>query len=305
MVKDRSVRVLPTFVVCLSLVVLLAASVGGPPGMAAAGAVAVGLPRFDTAAAGEGRATWVWTRPAPRALVRFAHRHGVRDLFLHVPPGFDTSPDRRWVRRVAALARPGGLRLHALGGDPGWTTDTDAAVAWQRDVLASGLFRRIHIDIEPWALPEWETNRPWLVTAYLRTLAALADAGGGARLEADVPFWFPGLRTRAGVPVDDAVLRIVDAVTVMTYRTRVAGRDSIVGLGRPTLRSGVAAGRPVRLAVETRHLGDDPVAKKQTFHDHGKAVLTAALRRVDRRVGSVDSYAGISVHDVAGWRALR
>ncbi|WP_148574978.1 hypothetical protein [Nocardioides caldifontis] len=262
------------------------------------------LPRFDRQAAGDGRATWVWTRPAPRVLLRFAMRHGVRDLFLHVGPGFDTTPDRRWVRKVARLADGTGVRLHALGGDPGWTTDTAAAVAWQRDVLASGLFRRIHVDIEPWALPAWDTDSARLVTAYLRTLTALADAGGAARLEADLPFWFHQLRTRDGVPVDRAVLRVVDAVTVMTYRTKVTGPDSIVGLGRPTLRSGVAAGKPVRLAVETRYLGDDPVAQKQTFHGLGRAALSRALRRVDRRARNLDSYAGISVHDVAGWRAL-
>jgi hypothetical protein len=221
-----------------------------------------------------------------------------------VPPRFDTSPDRRWVRRVAALAELRGTRLHALGGDPGWVKDPAAAVAWQRDVLASGLFRRVRVDIEPWALPEWSTDQVRLVAAYLRTLRALRDAGGGVRLEADVPFWFPGLRTRGGMPVDEAVLRIVDAVTVMSYRTKVAGPDSIVRLGRPTLRTGRTLGKPVRLAVETRYLGDDPVDRKQTFHGHGKEALEAALRRVDKRVRN-RSYAGISVHDLAGWRALR
>jgi hypothetical protein len=305
-VTDRLGRVLVLLTATLTMLPVLAVAAGPPSSGAslAAGAAVAGLPRFDSEAAGGGRASWVWTRPAPRALVRFAHRHGVRDLFVHVPPGFDASTDRRWVRRVAALAGPGRLRLHALGGDPGWATDTAAAVAWQRDVLATGLFHRIHVDIEPWGLPEWETDRARLIAAYLRTLRALAEAGGRARLEADIPFWFHQLRTRDGVPVDDAVLRVVDAVTVMTYRTRVTGTDSIARLGRPTLRSGVAAGKPVRLAVETNYLGDDPVSRKQTFHGHGRAALAAALRRVDRVVGGQRSYAGISVHDLAGWRAL-
>ena len=259
---------------------------------------------FDRGAAGEGRAMWVWTRPKPRALVRFANRHGVRDLFLHVPPGFDTSPDRRWVRRLAAFAEPTRLRLHALGGDPGWTTDTAAAVQWQADLLASGLFDSIHVDIEPWGRDDWATDQDRLVAAYLRTLRALRDAGGRARLEADIPFWFHQLRTGTGMPLDDAVLRVVDRVTVMTYRTKVTGPDSIVRLGRPTLRSGAQAGKPVRLAVETNHLGDDPVSRKQTFFGLGPGRLNAALRRVDRVVGGSASYAGISIHDFNGWRAL-
>lgn len=283
---------------------LLAVLFAGLPAPASGSPVATSTAGFDRVATGAGRAMWVWTRPAPRRLVRFADRHGVRDLFLHVPPELDRSPDRRWVRRVAEAARPSGLRLHALGGDPGWTTDTAAAVAWQRDVLTTGLFRSVHVDIEPWGRADWATDQDRLVAGYLRTLRALEREGGDSRLEADLPFWFHQLRTRDRVPVDEAVLGIVDRVTVMTYRTKVTGSDSVVRLGRPTLRTGARAGKPVRLAVETNHLGDDPVSEKQTFFGHDPEELAAALRRVDRVVGHVRSYAGVAIHDLDGWRGL-
>jgi hypothetical protein len=90
----------------------------------------------------------------------------------------------------------------------------------------------------------------------------------------------------------------------MSYRKRVSGPDSITSLGSHALRTGAELGVPVRLAVETNRLGTSPVDRKQTFFGTSRARLSKALRALDELEATMPSYAGMAVHDFAGWKAL-
>lgn len=255
------------------------------------------------AASGVGqRALWIWHRPSPRSLVSFAADRGVADLFVAVPT--DVSPVLDWYADLRRRADAAGLRVHALGGDPGWVDEPSAALAWQRQAVATGLFDGVHVDVEPWLHPHWSTDRDAVVRRYLQVLGLLA-ADTSLPFEADVAFWLHELTTPAGVRLDEAVLSLVDAVTVMSYRDTATGVDSITGTGAATLAAAAAAGKRARLAVETRFLGEDPVAQKQTFHGETRRHLDTVLAEVDAAMADHPSYAGIAVHDRAGWAAMR
>jgi hypothetical protein len=250
------------------------------------------------------RGMWVWNQPTAKNLVTFAQTRGITDLFLSVPPALPSSSRLTWVRSVAKLAGPAGIRLQALGGDPGWIDDPAAAVAWQDAALSTGLFSGVHVDIEPWQRPDWNTDQAGVLAGYLATYDRL-QAATTLPLEADVPFWLWTLSAADGSPVDAAVLARVDKVTVMSYRNTVTGADSITAIAARTLAAGTTAGKPVRLAVETNNLGNDPVAVKQTFFGKTEAAVNTALDQVDAAEAGVPSYAGMAVHDYAGYDALR
>ena len=249
------------------------------------------------------RAMWVWTQPPAKTLVSFAKRHSAQDLFLSVPPNLPSSSALSWVRSVSKAARGTGIRLHALGGDPGWIDDPAAALAWQEAALSTGLFTGSHVDVEPWGHPAWDTDRAGTVARYLDLLGAL-EASTALPVEADVAFWLHTVGTDEGRSLDAAVLDRVDAVTIMSYRNTVTGADSITDVGATTLATAAAAGKPARLAVETRYLGDDAISRKQTFYGQSDVDLATALQQVDAAEAGSPSYAGISVHDYAGWDAL-
>lgn len=250
------------------------------------------------------RATWVWTRPLPSTLVSWALRQGVDELFVSVRADLPTSPDLVWVRSVVTRAHAAGVRVAALGGDAAWMDRPADALAWQRAVLSTGLFDGIHLDIEPWVRADWDARREELVAAYVAVLRRLASATP-LPVEADLAFWLHEIRAPSGRPLDETVIRLVDAVTVLSYRRRVSGSDGITGLGAHALATATRLHKPCRLAVETNYLGDDEVSRKQTFHGLGRAALTRALRLVDAAEAGTPSYRGVAVHDVAGWRALR
>jgi hypothetical protein len=242
------------------------------------------------------RAMWLWNRPPVAQVITWATGHGVREILVYVPP----KPDLGYLRELRVRASAVGVTLSALGGEPTWTTDHAAALAWQRAAAGTGLFSRIHLDVEPYTLPAWRTDRTATTRAYL----ALLDKLRAARtlpLEADVPFWY-GQHTISGRNLATEVLARLDAITVLSYRDTATGPGSVLDVGADYLARGATAGKPVRLAVETQPLADCPYC---TFAGKGAAALTAATGQIDATAtAGYPSYAGLAIHHYASWQAL-
>ena len=249
------------------------------------------------------RATWVWERPPPRDLISWVRGQAVRELFVAVRPGAQTPADLAWLHSIVERAHVHGIRVAALGGDPGWVDDPKSALTWLRTVLATRLFDGVHVDIEVWKHPGWTTRPVELGAAFVELLRQLA-AASPLRLEADIAFHLHTVSTTSGESLESAVMRVVDAVTVLSYRNTVSGPDSITDVARSAVTAASRRGVPCRLAVETKYLGPDPVDRKQTFHGLGRAALDDALADVDRRLVDVAVYRGVAVHEYATWRVL-
>ena len=258
-------------------------------------------PRSST---GGARAMWVWDRPGVPALVDVARRHGVGDLFVSTPGDLASSPDQPWLRALRARTTADvGIRIHALGAEAWWLDDPAAALAWQRQALATGLFDGVHLDVEPWLHPSWGRDPSGLLAAWVSLLQQLS-ADTARPVEADISFWLHE-HTVGGRPADEAVMMAVDAVTVMSYRDTATGPDSIIAVATTALATARRLGRPVRLAVETRYLGEDPGSARQSFFGVTQRQLDRALGAVDVATAGIPTYAGVAVHDHTGWAAMR
>jgi hypothetical protein len=270
----------------LLVILLVGALLPLVPGVADAG----------TAPAADVRGMWLWTRPPAADVVAFASARRVKEIFVQVP----TTPDVPYLRELRKRASAGGIRLAALGGDPSWTTDHAAALAWQRAALGTGLFDAVHLDVEPYLLPAWNTAQATVAQQYLTLLGKLS-AATTVRVEADVPFWY-GQLTVAGKNLATEVLARVDAITVMSYRNTVTGPNSVLDVGRDFLTRAAAADRPARLAVETQPLAG---CAHCTFAGSGRTALDSALIRIDTAGNAASrAYAGVAVHHYESWRSL-
>jgi hypothetical protein len=275
--------------VALALLTMLACSLG---------------PSAGAAPATQHRGMWVWDRPKVTSLVAFATKNGVQDLFVSVPADLPTSGQLGWFRTLRSQTTAAGIRVHALGSETTWIDDVPAALRWESAALGTGLFDGVHLDVEPWLHGAWGTDgQVAMLGRYLDLLDRLSTASG-LPVEADIAFWLDRVAVTEG-RLDEAVLARVDAVTVMSYRTTVTGPDSITGVGAAALDAAGRAGKPARLAVETNYLGSDPVSRKQTFWGSSQVQLVTALAAVDAAEAGSAAYAGIAVHDRAGWEALR
>ena len=242
------------------------------------------------------RAMWVWSRADPAAIVGWATTHGVTEIFAGVDADIATNGDLPRLQQLKSRADAAGIRLTALGGDPAWVFDHNAALTWQRNVLGTGLFAGSHVDVEPYGLSEWNTRRDTTVAAYSTLLEEL-EADDVRPVEADVGFWYSTI-TAFGGNLADAVLARVSAVTVMSYRDTGTGRNSMTDVGRDMLSRGIAVDKPVRLAAETQQLPDCPYC---TFYEKGRAKMTNELAKVDTEAGKYSSFAGIAVHHYDSW----
>ncbi|MBB2988444.1 hypothetical protein [Terracoccus luteus] len=251
------------------------------------------------------RALWVWSFDDPRATVDFARRHGVTQMFVAVPTRVTTAPTLPKLRDLAVRAKAAGMRLDALGGDPAWIDNPDWVVTnWVRPVLATGLFTGVHVDMEPYTTPAWDTARTGTVTRYLQTLDRLRVAAGAAPVEADIPFWFWQVRTDTGLTLDQEVMKRTAGVTVMAYRNTAAGPDGTLEVAAAELAHARALGKPVRIGQETNDLGTSASEVKQTFFGKSEQAVNDQLAQVDAGARRFSRYVGIAIHDYMGYAAL-
>jgi len=255
-------------------------------------------PASSSAATGASRAMWVWKWDQNRALISFAQSHGVGRLFVWTWPGFSTTQASRYsdlLNRASAA----GIAVDALSGDPSWVNNPGQAMAWAREVVSFHLFAGLHIDVEPYALASWNTDRSGTITNYLSMLSQVKSAAGSYALEADIPFWFNTIPW-GGSSLDVAVFGTVDAATLMTYRNVAAGSDGIIALGQAEFNDGVALGKRVRLAVETNP--ESPA--KVTFYNTSVTYMDSQLSQVDAAYAASPLYSGIAIDDYLGYRKL-
>jgi len=249
------------------------------------------------------RAMWVWSVESPAAIIEFARRCGLAELFVHVPWNVGP-PEVVRLARLVEMAHAEGLQTSALGGATGWLDDPGGVInRWLRPLVATNLFDRLHLDIEPEiALSEFTTS---VVERFVAVVRAIAEAKpAGWPLELDVRFWYPDVAAGNG-DLTSALVSLVDAVTVLSYRNRTAGPDGSVALARRTVAIAAAAGKSVRVGQETAFLGTAPHERKQTFHGLRRIELDTAITRIDAAFADFDTYAGTAVHDWHWYRQLR
>jgi hypothetical protein len=246
------------------------------------------------------RSMWLWNQSDPASVVGWATSHGVSEIFVYVRADLPTSGDLPRLIDLKARADAANITLSALNGEPEWTFNHAAALAWQNTAMGTGLFARTHIDVEPYLLNEWTIDQAGTAQAYLDLLSALR-ANDTRPLEADVPFWYSTIPLGAG-NVADEVLSRVDAVTVMSYRDTATGPNSMMDVGTDMLARASAAGKPVRLAAETQ---PTPDCLHCTFYEEGQRYMTRTLARVDPLARAYSGFAGIAIHHYVSWTQLR
>jgi hypothetical protein len=250
------------------------------------------------------RAMWVLDTSDPAAVVTLATSRGIGQLYAAVPPSVGSSPQLAQLRRLVELADAAGLRVDALGGDPGWVDNPTWVVNnWLKPALATGLFTGVHVDIEPYTTSAWTTNRAAVVKRYLSTLDTLRTAAGAAPIEADIPFWYDEVAAN-GSTLDRETMRRTAAVTVMAYRNLADGVDGSIAVSANEIRAGVELGRPVRVGQETTYLGTDPTEVKQTFFGQSLTQMESQLSRITAAYTGSASFAGLAIHDAKGYAAV-
>ena len=264
---------------------------------------------------------WAWDNPVPASvdgrgrdygpaepaqLVAFCADRGIGRVFLSAPWAADEGPVGSWFGAAVAALQTAGVQVSPLGGDPGWLNQPSLALTWALAALRSAPCPTIQLDIEPWATPQWATDRDHLCRQWL-ALLDLVRAGlpAGVGLGLDAPWWLAHERhpDDPDATLLSAVLSRADRVGIVAFSDHAQGPDGIVSLAAPAVVAASAAGRPFTVGVETDTAAVAGGAQ-YTFVDEGPAVLETETALVRDAFDQLPGYEGVTVEHHRAWRRL-
>lgn len=253
------------------------------------------------------KATWMWNFTDicqnSDMYVRFMAVQGVTDIYLQFT--MSTTFDRSAYRSLIKSLTRNGIRAHATNGASNWVNNQQYALRfldlvheYNRTCEIDEMFCGVHLDVEPYTLPEWITNQGELVsrwTSLIKTYASYAEIP----VSAAMPFWFHNL----GEEFLLAVLNSHDHIALMSYRNIVEGPNSLTTIIQPTLDL-MAFYKPyanVIVGMETIPVNEGPMI---SYCDRNIKDLNLDMRTITRKYNQAPHVAGIAIHSLNGWMAL-
>jgi hypothetical protein len=262
----------------------------------------------SAAAASPRRATWVWdnwvveTPEKQQDFLRFCRARRIDTVFLHAPADHLRERAANFHSLLAAAHRQK-MRVEALDGRPEWAFERARAEAHVAAVLAFNLatgrpgerFDGIHLDVEPYDMPQWKAARQSAAAQYLEMLDVVRTEAGGLPLSADVPPWFGEVEIPEGTVLSGTIAR-VSTVALMAYT------DQIKGLrreGRPAVEFAQHEKKQVWIGISAQ-LRDSDMDLKRPVREQVEAVI----KRAEHTFRGAPGLAGVAVHDYEHLRAL-
>ena len=273
------------------------------------------------------RAMWVWSEAnqlldnrADRAYAfDFMRRNGVDTLYLWTDADGRLLLEPQKYHRLIGQAHARGIQVYALDGDPSYVVPgpaRDRAMARFQHVLdynanstAAQRFDGVNLDVEPWGLPDWQTNQGLRIQQYLDLSAEYMqlkqNAGSDIPVGPDMAFWFDTLgdidwngQTKG---LHEHVLDVFDYGTLLDYRDFAIGLDGMVFHATTELDYAQSIGKPLVLGVETQaNVGPDKV----TFHEEGAVYMEQQLDLVEAAFAANPSFQGFAIHHYGSYLEL-
>lgn len=266
------------------------------------------------------RALWIWnagviqSEESVSSLFKFAGDKNISVLYLYAGDVVTNSPTI--LENFIKLATNNGLKIDLLFGEPGWARTEnhsqalaliDTAISFSEKQSVDQRPLGIHIDVEPYGLPEWGTNQDELVISFLDLVSAIQNRVNNAsvplRFSADIPFWFDTVQAtymNETRPLNQFIQDMTDQVVLMDYRNTAGGEDGFIALGMDEVVYAKEAGKLVTIGLETTF--QEPA--KITFFGLGEDILEQEIANAQPIFASLSSFDGIAIHDYDGYKYL-
>ncbi|KAF1970780.1 hypothetical protein BU23DRAFT_600690 [Bimuria novae-zelandiae CBS 107.79] len=264
-----------------------------------------------SATAGSTRAIWLWNSNIIQddsQVQKFISKmtsadHPFETVLALIDRDMGNAPWQSFIQKCTAA----GLKVEGLMGDKQWikgqTTEDGPTLehelnwiqAYQASAPSDAKLTGIHLDVEPWALEDFEANKAQYVSSLQSIVSRVKKVTQPLNLPlgADLPFW--GNTVPCGnANLDTCLLKDLDYVTFMTYRNTA---DSLLGIADPVLKAvkAVDSSKPVWLSVET----SSECADVDLISYAGKTLskMLSDLVKIDTSAKQkAASFAGIAVH---------
>jgi len=259
------------------------------------------------------RGLWVWqtelalSKQERSFFLSFLQARKIQSVFLFVSKDLLRNEPER-VREFLRFAHQKGIEVHALNGEPTWIFEGDRSFAqefitavrrYHDKVLPEEQFDALHLDVEPHALPNWNSGeRMQLVEHYVEFLdwAAFQVVETSLSLVIDIPYWFDSISIGKENLLEH-VWDVADQVAIMAYRNSAA---KVIDSVRQEIEIYQSHPKPVWIGLST----------ESEFWPNGidtqsvEANFEAMIQDVGSSMSKVGKNLGVSIQDYVHYRDM-
>ncbi len=255
--------------------------------------------------------TDIVTSPSARqAFYTFALPRNVRRVYLQAAGILGSSNPA--LADFVQDAGSRGIAVALLFGQADWTLTANQAQALQYATQSQAFVAQlqasgspapdaVQFDVEPYTLPQWDTDLQGTANQDLDLLASLhTQLNGQPPLLVATAYWLDGTpvtrngQTRA---MSEWILDAVDGTVIMDYRNTAQG---ILTGAANQLAYASTQGKPVILAVDVQCGSDSSI----TFCGEGEAFMFGQMAIVAAGAQSQASFHGMGVFNYEDWATL-
>ncbi|TNJ65688.1 hypothetical protein FE784_13615 [Paenibacillus hemerocallicola] len=257
-------------------------------------------------------ATWMWNTYAiwrdKDQTLQYLTQNGINLVYLQVDKEIPVDVYRTFIREAGAR----GIEIHALGGKPYWALPERQGEmyefiywvkAYNNSSRSAERFNGIHLDVEPYVLPQWRYDQDTVIGHWMDTVSGFVEevkSDSYLTTGADFPVWLDRFLVPDGkgdtTTLTDWFFGRLDQITLMAY---IDNAPDIVKAVTKELNE--AAGKPVIIGMETM----DNDEANTSFYALGRSQLTGELNTVVQALSGHPSYAGYAIHEYDSWVMLR
>ncbi|WP_054957177.1 hypothetical protein [Paenibacillus dakarensis] len=258
------------------------------------------------------RGTYIWEANEviqnSQEILRFAKEKNVNWLYVRL----DLQQPFVSYQSFVEQAWEAGIEVHALGGHPIWAFQenqdrmlrlVDYVKAYNRSVQSQQRFHGIHLDIEPYVLPQWWLDKELVISEWTSNMELFVhELKKDSSLQAsmDMAVWLdkyvvPGTDTSLSKWMIDQM----DHVSFMSFRDTAEGRGGIVDVVKEELAFANELNKPIMFSVEMKESNE---GEHITFYEEGSEYMEQELAKLQELLKESSSYSGYVVHAYEYWR---
>ncbi|KCZ73580.1 hypothetical protein ANME2D_00651 [Candidatus Methanoperedens nitroreducens] len=257
------------------------------------------------------------------SLIQYSKEHGINTLFFYTDISrLSNSPSQ--FKSFIARAHSNNISVHALNGEPAWTTDHQTATNYVKAVInynknsrTNERFDGVCLDVESYVLKSWEKDSNGdslplakssvnsnLAAQYLKLLSGIkntiSSSGTAVTFGVDIPFWFDGngfelTYNKSNRLLSSHVQDITDITTIMDYTDNY---NNAIAWARYEIDYATRINKSAVIAFETQKL-DNPGS---TFYEEGAAALENAIKQVNSSFSSKQGFRGVAIHSYESYK---
>lgn len=257
--------------------------------------------------------TYIWRAETllteKEEILAFAQEKGVNLLYIRIDMNLPFQEYQRFNREAHAA----GIEVHAMGGHPIWALEESRGkilklVQWVKRyneaVSEEEKWAGIHLDIEPYVMPIWHTDKEGLLRQWMENIQAFVDETGkstGLKTSIDLAAWLDNTPTpgQPELPFSHWMISQLDHTTMMAFRDQAEGDGGILNLVDSEIRYAESIGKNLIVAVEMKESREGNYV---TFYEEGKAEMMRQVDLVTRALSVHSSFKGIAVHAYEYWK---